>query len=409
MKKTLNLFSVLAATAALTLLPGCSSDEVINDPTADNPITFTITANNDSRSAEFYCNNNKPSQIYVSATYLGKPYMTNEVYKESSGVWSATGLRHYWPDDNTNPLTFYATNVKTGDNITVDWTVAGRGITYTPESSATSQKDILYAVAINKKPTKQSNSSTLYWYDATPLNFRHALSLVAFKAKNEIPHAQVTIESITINGIATSGKFIFPAAATTPNGQNHTGGAAYPAAASVGSWKNLVYPTSGRGKYFTAVPLAGTVVIPVTNRNVVNLTDLSLTNNKETNYGQTLMLIPQTRTAWNPATAQKPFAQTNAYLTVKCKIQNIAKENDTAPSASDIYIWATEDGKTKELAIPLSISWEPGKKYVYTIVFNGKGNGGYNPDGGEVLVPIKLDVNVDNFGNGGNGTIDVAP
>lgn len=398
MKKTLNLFSVMATLTTLTLLTGCGSDDTINDPTADNPITFSITANNESRSADFYCNNYKPGQIFVSATYMGKPYMTNEEYKESSGVWSATGLKHYWPNDN--PLTFYATNVKTGGNLTVDWTVAGRGITYTPETAASNQKDILYAVAIATKPKRQFT---------TPLNFRHALSLVAFKAKNEIPHAQITIESITINGIATSGKFIFPSAATTPNGQNHTGGAAYPAAASVGSWINLVYPTSGRGKYFTAVPLDGTVVIPVTNRNVVNLTDLSLTNNKETKYGQTLMLIPQTRTAWNPATAQKPFAQTNAYLTVKCKIQNIAKENDTKPSASDIYIWATEDGKSKELAIPLSINWEPGKKYVYTIVFNGKGNGGYNPDGGEVLVPIKLDVSVDNFGNGGNGAIDVAP
>ena len=163
------------------------------------------------------------------------------------------------------------------------------------------------------------------------------------------------------------------------------------------------------GRYFTTTPLSGTIVMKVNDETVKNLTDFTTSGTKETNYNKTLMLIPQTRTAWTPATAKSAFAQTaGAYLTIKCKIQNIALETATEPSATDIYIWDDGKGGTKELAIPLDVNWEAGKKYIYTITFNGKGSGGYDPDnGGEVLIPINLTATIHTADDGGSPSIDV--
>ena len=409
MKKTLNLFSVMATLTTLTLLTGCGSDDTINDPTADNPITFSITANNESRSADFYCNNYKPNDIYVSALYnsgTASPYMKNEHYKLINNVWSIDGFKRYWPATGT--LSFYATNVQSkdigtdGGKVDVNMSTAPYGITYTPPTAADNQIDIIYSVAKNQ--TKPASG-------ITALNFRHAVSLISFKAANKIPHAQITIESISINNVATAGSFAFPDADTTPNTEKHDGTGTAPTVESTGKWSNLQYPAArnNSGRYFTTTPLSGTIVMKVNDETVKNLTDFTTSGTKETNYNKTLMLIPQTRAAWTPATAKSAFAQTaGAYLTIKCKIQNIALETDTEPSATDIYIWDDGKGGTKELAIPLDVNWEAGKKYIYTITFNGKGSGGYDPDnGGEVLIPINLTATIHTADDGGSPSIDV--
>ncbi len=410
MKKTLNLFSVMATLTTLTLLTGCGSDDTINDPTADNPITFSITANNESRSADFYCNNYKPNDIYVSALYNSgtaiSPYMKNEHYKLINNVWSIDGFKRYWP--TTGTLSFYATNVQSknigtdGGKVDVNMSTAPYGITYTPPTAADNQIDIIYSVAKNQ--TKPASG-------ITALNFRHAVSLISFKAANKIPHAQITIESISINNVATAGSFAFPDADTKPNTEKHDGTGTAPTVESTGKWSELQYPAArnNSGRYFTTTPLSGTIVMKVNDETVKNLTDFTTSGTKETNYNKTLMLIPQTRAAWTPATAKSAFAQTaGAYLTIKCKIQNIALETATEPSATDIYIWDDGKGGTKELAIPLDVNWEAGKKYIYTITFNGKGSGGYDPDnGGEVLIPINLTATIHTADDGGSPSIDV--
>ena len=114
--------------------------------------------------------------------------------------------------------------------------------------------------------------------------------------------------------------------------------------------------------------------------------------------------MPQTLTAWVPsASAPKPAAQKGAYFLVKCKIFNVAKPAD-GYQPSDVRIWPASN-EYADVAIPYSATWEAGKRYVYTFVFTDKGNGGYNPEPGgtdpeDVLVPIKLDVTVDDFVDG---------
>ena len=68
------------------------------------------------------------------------------------------------------------------------------------------------------------------------------------------------------------------------------------------------------------------------------------------------------------------------------------------------------------IPFPSNITWEQGKKYVYTIIFNKTQGGGYDTNGNKVLVPVKLDVTVDDFGSAsqtnislGNGSITTNP
>ena len=113
-----------------------------------------------------------------------------------------------------------------------------------------------------------------------------------------------------------------------------------------------------------------------------------------------LLLIPQDATAWDhtPHTTGTGVAgATGAYFLVYCKIWNVSG----AVGGADLPLWATKDGdtyKTKAVAIPVQISWKPGKKYIYTFKFGSNTTGGFDPATGEdVLIPISFNVTVDDF------------
>ena len=84
---------------------------------------------------------------------------------------------------------------------------------------------------------------------------------------------------------------------------------------------------------------------------------------------------------------------------MKCQIYNVA--GTTVNKNTDVCLWG--NGGAEDVAIPVALNWEQGKKYIYTFVF-GDGNGGYDPDPDDpdpdptpVLVPITFEVTVDDF------------
>ena len=87
---------------------------------------------------------------------------------------------------------------------------------------------------------------------------------------------------------------------------------------------------------------------------------------------------------------------------IKCKIRNVAGDE---VADDDVYLWGTAS-EAKELAIPVSLTWKQGVKYIYTFVF-GEGIGGYDPEGEEVLVPITFSVTVDDFTSPTSNDIDM--
>lgn len=110
---------------------------------------------------------------------------------------------------------------------------------------------------------------------------------------------------------------------------------------------------------------------------------------------------PNLTNVWNGS--GKP--ESGAYFLVETKIQNVAAGNGTRAAVDDVYLWGNST-TAKYIAVPMpkETNWEPGKRYVYTFVFTTDGNGGTDPEKGEpVLVPIKLDVTVDDFVDGFTG------
>ena len=76
-----------------------------------------------------------------------------------------------------------------------------------------------------------------------------------------------------------------------------------------------------------------------------------------------------------------------SYLEISCKIQQ-----------AGVYLYGSAD-EYKTIYVPFEASWEPGKRYIYTMIFGG----GYDENGDEILKPIEFEAEtedwVDDAGN----------
>ena len=386
--KKMKKYYFLAA-GLLLMLGSCSQDDIVEANLGADEIRFTAVTNGATRAADIYNPNpeNMPASFQVSAMSQNKVYISDDkidrVGEQAPYKWeNSTGTR-YWPE---GAVDFYA-HVNAGTTFALN-NGAPRFNNFTVESAVGSQVDLLYAV--KKGETKETTP--------VQLNFRHALSQIVFKARNESENIFVQIQGVRVMNVKGSGTYTFPTASTDPN--LPTAGSTNPN--NRGTWA-LTDTKADYEVNFNLVDVKGSK----TNPTAVNLSD---------EEGTALMLMPQTTTAWDPETAPKPsVGNTNSYLLVDCVIYNVADGSATTLPGDNVCLWGKkeENGSytTKELAIPVKFAWEEGKKYTYTLVF-GNGNGGYNPDPDPgtdpdpVLVPISFEITVDEFLDGGNYDVE---
>ena len=102
-----------------------------------------------------------------------------------------------------------------------------------------------------------------------------------------------------------------------------------------------------------------------------------------------MFLIPQKLTAWDTS-HNKDEADTKkqSYLSIECKI-----------SIGDVY-YSGSKSDYGTLYVPFGADWEPGKRYVYTLIFGG----GYDADGNTILQPINFDARVEEWPTDENST-----
>ncbi|MGM9843764.1 MAG: hypothetical protein ACI30S_06035, partial [Muribaculaceae bacterium] len=424
-----------------------------------NAIKFSVVANNASRSAEYWCNYNLPKQFNVWAAVGGKTYFKNESFKLNSGSWQIEGDYRYWPAEE---VTFFAAKIKgdketdTENFATFKWlndaNQIAPTITMETKDKASEQHDLLYAVTKSTRTEVENEQVTKnYKNGVATLNFRHALSQVVFYAKNENPNIYVEIDEVVVCNVNSKGTFSYKYTDGDPeptdgNLENHTQEGSLTDKKGVGKWsdQNTKY-TATTDVLTTAAKVQARKVdgegkITTTQADRVNLTDNTAgkkegdTTTKE-DATHSLLLIPQTVDAWNPATTKDPdkaavgkeggegyvAGQTGAYFKVKCTIKNVAKGDGSAAADDDLYVWAdkvttTEDEgesqvtkvsyKTKYIYVPVKIDWATGKKYIYTILFTTTGHGGYDENGDPVLIPIKFNLTVDDFAAGTDNTVN---
>ena len=381
--------------AALLAFTACSNDETVDLNQDGNVISFAVTANNPSRAAdkEVFCNNALPGDFKVYAAYNNATYFTDETFSNGgSGSSYKSTKTHYWPAvDGDKKVTFVAFR-NAGDNLSTNfiWNPAAPStLSYTVPATAATQTDFIYAVTNSQRPTGGQ----------VGLNFRHGLAQVVFKAKVTNPSLYVEIEGVSVCNAKNTGTFTFPFANNTDTKfEDHNESTTFPASDFYqGTWSGQ----SGKVDYTLSFTSVG-----VKNGATVDLTHItSATQPADKFDAKTLLLLPQTTSAWVPASgAATPSGQNGAYFLVKCKIRNVAapnaSDNKGGVTADDTYLWGTST-LAKDAAVPAAFNWEQGKKYVITFVF-GDGNGGYNPNPGgsnpePVLVPISFNVTVDDF------------
>lgn len=352
---------------ATLLLGACSQDEVMS--VRQDGISYSVTAPNLTRAADSYCNEILPNSFKVWAeTSDGNLYINGDEIVNNNGNWIDQSGTRYWPSEGT--LDFYAQ--VNGDAVFAFNNGAPTFNNFTVNSDVEKQVDLMYAVS--KGLSK--NDGTV------PLNFRHALSQVCFRAKNSTKNLSVVIKGVSVGHLTNSGTFTFP---TTDTDQNYEhpehGDEVDPEAPTLngGTWAlNDAYETQYN------VTLAQAVTVGP-NSEVVNLTCPG--DDHANGFAKVLTLMPQEVTAWDPTKTGSTF--NGAYFLVDLIITNLS---GTGGTTSEVY-----EGQA---AVPVAIDWQQGYRYIYTFVFDEGGNGGWTPDPDDpkpILTTINWDVDVDDF------------
>ena len=418
------------------MMASSCSDEVVS--TADNQVlSFEVVAEQATRAEQVYCNSYLMRNFQLWARQdNGNPYIDNETCTRQGDTNSYTLPASRYVPKNDMYLEFYAvynTQKATGDANSEGFhythTGAAEGgntkyIVFTPAPEAKDQKDLLYAASRYRSTTDISSG-------VIGLNFRHLLSQVVFKAQVTNEHLHVEIDEIKFCNLKSTGKWTPVSGLDQFTNRNLNGHASAEAGANspsyadkeIGSWTswNTKEYTTGllqetydekrsNGTSLSTVKVTGAIQVPYNNGAVKNLTEETNTVDGHTNntsFTHSFLLLPQTTTAWNPATPAKPASQAGAYMLVKCKIWNVSDPSlgvirDPNNGANrDTPLWYTKSGNTETtryVAIPVNVNWQSGRKYTYKLVFGKTTFGGYDPESGKkVLVPIEVKVTVDDF------------
>lgn len=364
--------------AALVALASCSQEEVL-DVNKDG-INYSVSANKLTRAADSYCNADLPKEFRIWAnTGDGALYINGDRIAQNGTSWTDLDGARYWPDGQL--LNFFAE--VNGDKEFDFNNGAPRFVDFTVNDNVKEQLDLMYAV---RKNQSKANGTV-------QLNFRHALSQVCFRAKNNTKNLSVVIKGVTVGHLTNKGTFDFPTSDTDVNYTQHNDNASS-ATLNGGVW---TYPADALyNKAYTVTPLGGDVTL-APGTGVTNLTCAG--DNHINTFEQVLTLMPQTVNAWDPS--QKGADFNGAYFLVDVVLSNVVTDN--AGNASNVVVY---NGKA---AIPVSVDWKQGHRYIYTFNFDEGGNGGWTPDPSDpkpVLTTIDYDVTVDDFipteGEGGD-------
>lgn len=360
---------ILAVAAVATVFASCSNEEELANvsKSESNAIRFAgISGLSDTRTTPINTTNLTTTNFDVmafmsadNALFMGGKHVSGAsdhgvkiVYKTSAWDYEDPDQMAYWPTEGN--VDFYAVSPAITDDLVLqgfayDMTSAAKTISYTTvdeyDSKGTNH-DVMYAVT--KGRNKKNNGTK-----PVQMNFKHILSQVVFKAKTTSSILEVDVENVKIHNFVHSGTFTLPAGEP-----------------AMSDWK---LSPAAKGAYTVKLNAANVK----TKNAVVNLSDMN----------SPLMLIPQQLTKWSTYSASAGTAVSileadkakECYLEISMKL----KQNDSYLIGS-----ATE---YKTVYVPFdnaTTGWEPGKRYIYTLIFGG----GYDDHGEPILSPITFDA-----------------
>lgn len=361
---------ILAVAAVATVFASCSNEEELANvsKSESNAIRFAgISGLSDTRTTPIGTTNLTTTDFDVmafmssdNALFMGGKHEAGHsdqgvkiVYKTSAWDYADPDQMAYWP--TAGDVDFYAVSPAMTDKLiyqgfAYDMTSTLKTITYATvdEYNTTSREtktnhDVMYAVA--KGLNKTNNGTT-----AVQMNFKHILSQVVFKAKTTSSILEVDVENVKIRNFVHSGTFKLPAGEPAMSDWNLS-----PAA---------------KGAYTVKLNAANVK----TKNAVVNLSDMN----------SPMMLIPQKLTKWSTYSAGAAVSKLEADNAIECylEISMKLKQNDS------YLIGSATEYKTVYVPFDNATGWEPGKRYIYTLIFGG----GYDDQGEPILSPITFDA-----------------
>ena len=359
---------ILAVAVVATVFASCSNEEELANvgKSESNAIRFAgISGLSDTRTTPIGTHNLTSTNFDVmafmssdNALFMGGKHVSGAsdhgvkiVYKTSAWDYDDPDKVAYWP--TSGDVDFYAVSPAiTGDLVlqgfAYDMTSAAKTISYTTVDEYNSKgtnHDVMYAVT---KGRNKKNNGTM----PVQMKFKHILSQVVFKAKTKQSTLTVDVKNIKIHNFVHGGTFKLPTDEPAMSDWSLS-----PAAA---------------GAYTVKLNAANVVV---TNNTAVDLSDMN----------SPLMLIPQKLTKWSTysagtAAVSIPEADKakECYLEISMKL----KQNDS------YLIGSAAEYKTVYVPFDNATGWEPGKRYIYTLIFGG----GYDDQGEPILSPITFDA-----------------
>lgn len=342
MKKTL----FIAALAALGLT-ACTQDEPVSINHGSG-ISFRPAMGNLTRATE---TTNANLSEFTATALIGDQTLFNqlEFTKGSDGFFTSSPV-YYWPGDNSE-VSFYAYS-PSADALGADVTLTPTTKTMENFSPAEDIADQVDFITANATGTKNANEAS-----GVELTFNHQLTQIELRAKTDNTAYVYKVAGMRIGRAQTTASFDFSTSQWTLDDWHET----------------TIYQSS---------------CDPVT---------LSSTPVSIMGASGNAMLIPQTLIPWSPQNDPDNVAR-EAYLSVLLQITS-ADGAQVYPFPSDKQLDTNGNKRTYAWAsIPLSGTWEAGKKYIYTLDFTN-GAGYVDPDdptpGNPVLgKPIKFTVQV---------------
>lgn len=383
----------IAALAAVAMV-SCAKDEAIEINNGE-AIGFAATSGRTTRTAtidgvdelnKFRVWGFHQADATADETVLMKNVL---VEKDGNGDWGY-GNPYFWPTVGT--CDFYGIYPTTDDVATSPITVdmANKTVSYdiyTGNMLDWNPTDWLYAV--NADEARQDTK--------VPMNFRHAMAQIVFQVKNTNENLKVIIPEGTIDLKCASQKGVY----TLPS--EDTAIAEYKDRV-MGSW-DVADLSEGHGCFVWA-NIKGATLDGVSECSVADFMA----------EDGAMVTVPQTVAAYENNTDGLNTKQL-AYFQLRIRV--LQEDTEIWPGYDADGLNPVIKGQPYWVAIPISATWEQGKKYTYTLIF-GNGAGVVTPDtpvppvppitiepGDPILAPIDFTVTVDDIEDAGNEDIEL--
>ena len=311
---------------AAAAMSSCSNDKVV-DEVEGSAISFRTSLDRlQTRGTVKTLANLGSFNVTAITTSDNKPYFTDVTVSSSDNgsSWTTTG-NYYWPGKE---LQFFGYAPTSGiGTVTINGTTK-QIADFSPAANVANQVDLLAS-------TSAAQSS-----GTVAMNFKHILSQISVKAKCSNSDVTIKVLGVKLGNIGSKGTFTFPTTETVTEGFTWST-----------PWKLTEDATTS---YMVGAKSDGSA------ETLESETAKSI-------MSENFFLIPQTLTAWAGTTTNS-----GAYIGVLCNIK-VANGDKAGEDYKTVQIYPETANKYAFAAIPINTTWEPGKKYVYTLDFCGTG------------------------------------